>query len=101
MFSIQIDALGEHTLDEVASNLNQTIADLMFAGHASYRDPSRYLIGLFGGGGWTYDNGDDPTDIDFYFVGAEAQAYWDQFTACGHCGYLDGEDFWLEIVENA
>jgi hypothetical protein len=100
-FSIQIDALGEHTLDKTGDN-DQTIGDLTFAGHASYRDPSMYLVGLFGGGGWSFDNGDDDDGaIPFYFIGAEAQVYWKNFTAYGQAGYLDGEDFYLEVVEKA
>jgi hypothetical protein len=100
-FSIQIDALGEHTLDRTGDG-DQTIADLTFAGHVSYRDPSMYLVGLFGGGGRSFDNGDDDDgEIPFYFIGAEAQAYWNDFTAYAQAGYLDGEDFYLENVEDA
>lgn len=100
-YSIQLDALGEHTLDKTGDD-DQTIGNLMLGAHASYRDPSMYLVGLFGGGGWSWDNGDDDDGaIPFYFLGAEAQVYWNNFTGYGQVGYLDAEDFYLEVVEKA
>ncbi len=100
VFSVQLDLLGEHTLDKTGDN-DQTIGDLTAAAHLSYRDPSMFLVGLFGGGGLSEDNGDDEEDITFFFAGAEAQGYWDNFTAYGQVGYLDGEEFYQEIPENA
>ncbi|HMB47048.1 MAG TPA: hypothetical protein VKN63_02110 [Afifellaceae bacterium] len=100
-FSIQFDAPGERTLDK-NNDGDQTIGDLTLAAHASYRDPETYLVGLFGGGGWTFDHGDDEEgNMHFYFIGAEAQYYWNNFTLYGQADFLDGEDFYLEIPEMA
>ena len=39
--------------------------------------------------------------MHFYFIGAEAQYYWNNFTLYGQADFLDGEDFYLEIPEMA
>lgn len=58
-----------------------------FAGHLSWRDPSAWLFGVFGGAG-TMNTG-FIGDTDIAFVGGEAQFYMDNITFYGQGGYVD------------
>ncbi|MEZ4282177.1 MAG: hypothetical protein R3F21_21445 [Myxococcota bacterium] len=98
--SFQVDVIGERPLNESTDD-DKTTGDLTFAGHLSHRDPSAYLVGVFGGGGMTFDDGDDSDLLAFYFAGAEAQLYWNAWTFHGQAGYLDGEDQFRETIEDA
>ncbi|MBY0401675.1 hypothetical protein K2X89_15385 [Myxococcota bacterium] len=98
--SVQIDVIGEQTLN-ASKDDDKTNGDITFAGHLSRRDPSSHLFGVFGGGGMSFDDGDDTTDLYFYFVGAESQLYWNDLTFQGQAGFLDSDDGFRETIEDA
>ena len=89
MFSVQLDVEGENNfLDNATSG--QYAGSILGAGHVSYRDPNMFLIGLFGGLGEVYIDGDD--DADMAFAGVEGQYYWNDLTLYLQGGWLDGDD---------
>ena len=56
------------------------------ATHFSWRDPSSFLLGVFGGAGVTAFG---PPKHDVRFVGGEAQIYLDNITLYAQGGYVD------------
>jgi hypothetical protein len=56
------------------------------ATHISWRDPSTFLLGAFGGAGVTAFG---PSKHDVRFVGGEAQFYLDNITLYAQGGYVD------------
>ena len=89
-YSIQLDAQGEGTSYKFNEGPNAFFRasshSYLIGGHANWRDPSRGLIGIFGGAG----------DATNYFnfsstrnglIGAEAQVYWGPVTLYGQGGY--------------
>lgn len=99
--SAQFDVSAELPLG-IGSDDDSTTGELMGAVHLSYRDPSSHLIGVFGGAGAAWDNGDnDDPAIPFYFIGLEGQYYWDNFTLYGQGGFLDSDDSETETIEDA
>lgn len=58
-------------------------------GHASWRDPSRGLIGVFGAAGYGLQTGfDNSRDYEIgYMLGAEGQVYFNDITLYGQAGY--------------
>jgi hypothetical protein len=99
--SIQVDAAADIALQREGDS-DQTMLEGTIAVHLSWRDPSSHLLGAFGGGGLSIDDGDNLGEpIPFYFAGLEGQAYFDRATLQGQVGFLDGDDNWLETIENA
>jgi len=88
-YSLQLDAQGEGTSHKFTGGNNfQRVSShsYLIGGHVNWRDPSRGLIGVFGGAG--------DTSSQFAFgamrhglVGLEAQAYWGPVTLYGQVGY--------------
>jgi hypothetical protein len=98
--SVQVDGAADLAL-QLQDDGDQTVLEGTIATHVSWRDPSSHLLGVFGGGGLSIDNGDNGEAIPFYFAGVEGQAYFDRITLQGQIGFLDGDDVWLETIENA
>jgi hypothetical protein len=88
-YSVQLDAQGEGTSYKFSNGPNSFRSSshaYLIGGHANWRDPSRGLIGIFGGAG-------DATNI-FNFssqrhglIGGEAQLYWGPVTLYAQGGY--------------
>jgi hypothetical protein len=82
--SVQVDAQAEGTSydDRFGDFSNHSY---LVGGHWSWRSPSQYLLGLFGGIG---DAGGGFGPAQRYgLIGVEAQWYWNQFTLYGQFGY--------------
>lgn len=105
MWSLQFDFTGEAALGIAADNDppdtdDSTLGEITGAAHLDYRDPESYLLGVFGGAGLSYDNGDNPSGaIPYYFAGLEGQAYFGDITVAGQVGYLGSSDDWYETVD--
>jgi hypothetical protein len=99
-FSFQLDSALDAALQSDDTD-NQTMWEGTFGGHLSWRDPSSHLLGVFGGGGFSIDGGDNGGPSTFYFAGVEGQAYFNQLTLQAQVGFLDGQDKWLETIDNA
>jgi hypothetical protein len=98
--SVQFDIAAGVPLSRQGDD-DQTMFELVLAGHWSKRDPSSHLWGFFGGTGFVLDDGDNDTGaMPFYLVGVEGQRYFGNTTLYGQAGFLDGKDFWLETIEN-
>jgi hypothetical protein len=101
-FSAQFDLLGEVNFTGSPDDDNDlTLGDYMAAVHIDSRDPSSYLLGAFGGGGQSFDNGDNGDPIPYWFAGAEAQIYHGNGTLGAQIGYLDSDDNYLESIYDA
>lgn len=99
--SVQFDALGEVTINP-EDDSDETLFEGTLGAHINWRDPASHLFGAFGGGGISVDGGDnDGPSIPFVFAGIEGQAYFGRATLQGQVGFLDGDDAWLETIENA
>jgi len=88
-YSIQLDAQGEGTSYKFNTGANaffrSSSHSYLIGGHANWRDPSRGLIGIFGGAG-------DATNfftssVRHGLIGAEGQLYWGPVTLYGQGGY--------------
>lgn len=96
--SIQNDFQIEH--NENAFDNDPSVLGPRFsyqgAGHLSYRDPSSFLVGVFGGAGTANVNDWAAAgfDYDYRFVGGEAQMYMNDLTFYVQGGYLDVADAW-------
>ena len=87
--SIQMDA-GFSVLNGVWNNNTNTDnfdATAEVGGHISWRNPSSFLLGVFGGG---VGGGSEDEAINGWFIGGEGQLYFDNFTIYGQAGYFDG-----------
>ncbi len=91
-FSVQLDG----DLEVYFSDDNESYEPLglwLAGGHASWRDPSLGLLGVFGAAGYglqtSFDNSND-YEIG-YMVGAEGQVYFGDFTLYAQAGYGDFE----------
>jgi len=75
--------------DEEYSRVNFAVG-----GHATWRNPNRGALGVFGGitGGSIFDDGDQTR----YFIGAEGQVYFGDFTLYGQGGFHD----WIQGDSN-
>jgi len=106
-YSLQLDAQGEGTSHKfTGGNFFQRASShsYLIGGHANWRDPSRGLIGVFGGAGDTSSQF-SPSSMRHGLVGLEAQAYWGPLTLYGQVGYdttifemanfLDGVHTWF------
>jgi len=72
------------------------------AGHLSYRYPSRFLLGVFGGMGTSKHNDFmSPWSRDYRFVGGEAQSYLSDLTLYGQVGYVDTDSSFEGNPDNA
>lgn len=96
--SIQTDALWERSFDALGGTLgNDRYSDNFQAvGHISWRDPSTFLIGAFGGGGQA--RMEDEESVGYAFVGGEAQFYLADWTLYGQGGLItvtDGDSDWF------
>ncbi len=79
-FSFQVDASLEST-----SSLSTLGRGVFIGGHLSWRDPSRFLVGVIGGIGNGDVDGDFPGGVDLenynaYLLGVEGQLYMDDTT---------------------
>jgi hypothetical protein len=85
MFSMQFDIDGElrFTTDE-----EDPQGVVMLGTHASVRDPSLGLIGVFGAVGQGLNEDPDDPEIGV-MAGAEIQYYWNQITLYGQAGWAD------------
>lgn len=102
MFSAQFDLIGEANITGSDDDNDLTLGDYMGAIHIDARDPSSYLFGVFGGGGQSFDNGDNDGDsIPFWFAGIEGQKYFNNLTLGGQIGYVDSDDNYDETISNA
>jgi len=89
-YSIQLDAQGEGTSYKFNGNggffQRSSSHAYLIGGHANWRDPSRGLIGIFGGAG-------DATSLISFgsqrhgLIGAEGQLYWGPVTLYAQGGY--------------
>lgn len=92
--SIQSDVKYEYNTYATESVFDNDAAgprfSYQFATHGSWRDPSRGLIGAFGGMG-SDDSGFTFFSLrqDYRFIGGEAQFYLDDFTLYGQGGYVN------------
>jgi hypothetical protein len=89
--SIQMDLDSEQNSKFLYSGGDRQNFEHSFqgGGHLSYRDPSSFLIGVFGGAGGGQA---DTESNDLYFVGGEAQLYLDNLTFYVQGGYLDSAE---------
>lgn len=101
--SAQFDLIGEANLTgDSDDDGDLTLGDYMGAVHLDVREPSSYLFGIFGGGGQSFDNGDNDDDpIPFWFAGIEGQAYFNSLTLASQFGYLDSKENNDESISNA
>jgi hypothetical protein len=90
--SVQLDAQAEGTSYDFPSNVGPFAGHFsnhsyLVGGHVSWRDPARYLFGLFAAagdaGGGFFSFGAQRHGV----FGAEAQWYWQQFTLYLQGGY--------------
>jgi hypothetical protein len=89
-YSVQLDAQGEGTSYKFNTGANSfsraSSHAYLIGGHANWRDPSRGLIGIFGGAG-------DATNLVNFssmrhgLIGAEGQLYWGPVTLYAQGGY--------------
>jgi hypothetical protein len=89
-YSVQLDAQGEGTSYKFNTGANSfarvSSHAYLIGGHANWRDPSRGLIGVFGGAG-------DATNWFTFqsnrhgLIGGEGQVYWGPVTLYGQGGY--------------
>lgn len=85
----QGDLIGEVT--NASKYDDSYVSGIAAVGHLAWRDPSRGLVGVFGGIGQT-DQDDDETDkTDLYLAGLEGQIFLDNWTLYGQAGYLDSD----------
>lgn len=96
--SIQMDALWERSFDALGGTLgsNRYSDNFQAVAHISWRDPSTFLIGAFGGFGQARMESQD--SVDYAFVGGEAQFYLADWTLYGQGGFItvtDGDDDWF------
>lgn len=85
-YSIQAD--GDYEAYSGAEDEdNQVTGAAVFGLHASYRDPSTFLLGVFGGYAASEVGSSDKSDGFLY--GAEGQYYFDRFTLYGQIGDAD------------
>lgn len=95
--SIQSDVKYEYNTNATEAATENDVSgprfSYQFAAHGSWRDPSRGLIGAFGGMG-SVDTGFIFGSLrqDHRFVGGEAQFYIDNITLYGQGGYIDVAD---------
>jgi len=82
----QLDVQGDASLNGKTTNTYGG----SFAGgaHVFMRDPSKGLIGIFGGVGDGSNNGQPAAEV--FMVGAEAQYFFDNATFYAQAGYNDG-----------
>lgn len=59
----------------------------LLGGHLSYRNPEAFLVGAFGGYGWSDLEAD--ASYELFLVGGEAQVYVGDLTLYGQAGYVD------------
>jgi hypothetical protein len=88
-YSVQLDAQGEGTSHKFTGGgfFNRSSShSYLIGGHANWRDPSRGLIGVFGGAG-DATSMFTTSSIRHGLVGLEAQAYWGPLTLYGQVGY--------------
>lgn len=96
--SIQSDVKYEYNTNATESPVDIDVAgprfSYQFATHGSWRDPSRGLIGAFGGMGSVDASSLVNTSFrqDYRFVGGEAQFYIDNITLYGQGGYVETAD---------
>jgi hypothetical protein len=88
-YSVQLDAQGEGTSYKL-TNGNQferfSSHSYLIGGHANWRDPSRGLVGIFGGAG-DITNHISFSSVRHGLIGAEGQLYWGPVTLYGQAGY--------------
>ena len=90
-FSAQIDLDGEiRVFDEDDADNDHYLGSYAGTVHLSYRNPSDYLLGVFGGAG-RLDFVDENL-TDFWYGGVEAQYYLDQATLYAQVGYIGSDD---------
>jgi len=91
-FSIQFDGDLEAYVEEDGQSW-EPLGLWLAGGHASWRDPARGLIGVFGGAGHGLQNEfDNSTGPEIgYMLGAEGQIYFGDFTLYAQAGYGDFE----------
>ncbi|HZO46402.1 MAG TPA: hypothetical protein VFB68_10945 [Xanthobacteraceae bacterium] len=89
-YSLQLDAQGEGTSYKFNNGPNNFIRasahSYLIGGHANWRDPSRGLIGIFGGAG-DATNYLNFSSVRHGLIGAEGQLYWGPVTLYGQGGY--------------
>jgi hypothetical protein len=79
--SVQLDAQGEGTnYRNSGAPGSFSVLHYLVGGHASWRDPQRGLLGIFGGAG-------DAAYFRHGLIGLEGQAYWGILTLYGQVGY--------------
>lgn len=87
--SVQVDAQAEGTSYDVGDGRRDariSSHSYLVGGHLNWRNPQRHLIGLFAGAGDAGGAGLVPSQRHG-LIGAEAQMYWNQFTAYVQVGY--------------
>lgn len=93
-FSLQIDADGEYyfTDDDGPVDEDENIQGLWLVGaHASWRDPARGLLGVFGAVGSAYNTFEVKPEAhtNGWMVGGEGQVYHGDWTFYAQAGYAD------------
>ena len=98
--NLQFDftAVGSFADRQGALDLDRD-AGFQGAAHLNWRN-DQYAVGMFGGvgtaSGANFFNYNGERTADYYFVGAEAQYYWKNFTLGLNGGYLDSNTDWAE-----
>ena len=107
-FSIQLDLDGMLGIQERGRPGGEDYLQNYFfaSGHLTWRDPSTAAAGVLFSYGES--NGGDDEEAQVWFVGAEAQGYFDNLTLYGQAGYMVADDeteddvitdaFWLRAV---
>jgi hypothetical protein len=85
--NLQLDFAGNGSFAENTPFISlDRDAGFQGAAHVYYRN-DRYAVGLFAGAG--VSSGPTLSDAEYYFVGAQGQYYWNNFTFGLEGGYLD------------
>lgn len=87
-FSLQLDLQAESAFaDDTSKNYTGSV---LSGAHASWREPSQWLLGAFGGIGNGFNAADETATT--YLIGAEGQYYLTDWTFYAQAGYTDAEE---------
>jgi opacity protein-like surface antigen len=85
--SVQVDAQAEGTSYDFPGGGRFSNHSYLVGGHWSWRDPERYLFGLFAAAGDAGGGFGITGPQRHALIGGEAQWYWSQFTLYAQVGY--------------
>lgn len=90
MFSLQLDQYGQFMTDQGTTSEDFT-GGYMTGAHINWRDPERYLFGVFGGVGKIHSASTSDDEYRSWMLGVEGQYHFGNATLYGQAGYLDGD----------